>query len=79
MGLELWTFQFWWQHLNPLGHSHFDLSEKSSTFFEDAVRSLSVKPDKYYVSDMENLSYPVEIAIRKFENHPNVQAIKQDI
>ena len=49
------------------------------TFSEDTVRSLIVKPDKYYLSDTENLSDPSEIAIRKFENHPSVQAIKQNI
>ena len=27
----------------------------------------------------ENLSDPVEIAIRNFENYPSVQAIKQNI
>ena len=53
--------------------------EEFSTFFEDAVRSLNEEPDEYYLSDTENLSNPVEIAIRKFENHPSVQAIKQNI
>ena len=56
-----------------------DFSEEFSTFFEDAVRSLNVKPDEYYLSDTENLSDPVEIAIRKFENHLSVQAIEQNI
>ena len=55
------------------------MSEEFRTFFEDAIRSLIVKPDEYYLSDTENLSDPVEIAIRKFENHPSVQAIKQNI
>ena len=45
-----------------------DLSEECSSFFEDAVRSLSVKPD-FYLSDTENLIDAVKIAIRKFENH----------
>ena len=36
-------------------------------------------PDEYYLSDKENLSDPVEIATRKFENHQSVQAIKQNI
>ena len=58
---------------------NLDLSEEFSTFFEDAVRSLNVKPDEYYLCNTENLSDPVEIAIRKFENHPSVQAIKQNI
>ena len=57
----------------------FVLSEEFSTFFEDAVRSLNVEPDEYYLSDTENLSNLVEIAIRKFENHPSVQAIRQNI
>ena len=55
------------------------MSEEFSTFFEDAVRSLNVKPDEYYQSDTENLSNSVEIAIRKFENHRSVQAIQQNI
>ena len=53
------------------------MSEEFSTFFEDAVRSLNVKPDEYYVSDAENLSDPVEIAIRKFENYPRVQLLSK--
>ena len=32
----------------------FDLSEEFSTFFEDFVRSLNVKPGEYYLNDMEN-------------------------
>ena len=48
-------------------------------FFEDTVRSLSAKPDEYYLSDTKNSSDPVEIAIRKFENHPSVQSIEQNI
>ena len=55
------------------------MSEEFSTFFEDAVRSLNAEPDEYYLCDTENLSNPVDIAIRKFENHPSVQAIKQNI
>ena len=37
----------------------FVLSEEFSTFFEDAVRSLNVEPDEYYLSDTGNLSSPV--------------------
>ena len=55
------------------------MSEEFSTFFEDAGGSLNVEPEEYFLSDMENLSNPVYIAIRKFENHPNVAAIKQNI
>ena len=58
---------------------NFDLSEKSGIFFEDAVRLLNVKPGKCYLNNTENLSDPVEIAIRKFENHQSVQTINQNI
>ena len=54
---------------NRIMSDDFDLSEEFRTFFEGAVRSLSVKPDECYLSDTENLSDPVEIAIKKFENH----------
>ena len=56
---------------NRIISDDFDLSEELSTFFEDSVRSLSVKPDEYYLSDTENLSDPVEITVRKIENHPS--------
>ena len=55
------------------------MSEEFSTFFEDAVRSLNVEPDESFLSDTENLSNPVGIAIKKFENHSSVQVIKQNI
>ena len=64
---------------NQTVSDNFDLFEEFSAFFEDAVRSLNVDPDEYYQSDTENWSNPVEIAIRKFENHSSVQAIKQNI
>ena len=71
--------QFSIEKNNGIISDDFALLEEFSTFFEDAVRSLNEEPDEYYLSDTENLSNPVEIAIRKFENHPNVQAIKQNI
>ena len=55
------------------------MSAEFSTFFEDAVGSLSFKADEYYLSDTDILSDPVETVIRKFENHPSVQAIKENI
>ena len=63
---------------NQIISDDFDLNEEFSTFFEDAVRLLNVKSDEYYLSDTENLSNAVEIASRKFENHPSAQAIKQN-
>ena len=51
---------------------------KSLAFFQNAVSSLNVKPDEYYLSDMKNLREPINIAIRKFENLSSVQDFKQD-
>ena len=36
---------------NRIISDDFDSSEEFSTFFEDAVRSLNVEPDEYYLSD----------------------------
>ena len=64
---------------NGIIYDDLDLTEEFRAFFEDAARSFSIKPDEFYLRDMETLSDPVEIAIRKFENHPSVQAINQNI
>ena len=64
---------------NRIISDDFDLSEQFSTFFEDAVRSLNVEPDEYYLSDTGSLRNRVEIVIKKFENQPSVQAFKQNI
>ena len=50
---------------NRIISDDFDLLAEFSTFFEDVVRSLNVNSDEFYLSDTENLSEPVEIAIRK--------------
>ena len=39
---------------NRITSDDFDLSEEFSTFFEDAVRPLNVKPDEYYLRETEN-------------------------
>ena len=64
---------------NRIISDDFHLPEKSSTFFEDDVRLVNVKPDDFYLSDTENLSDPVEIPISNLKNHPSVKAIKRNI
>ena len=71
--------QFSLEKDNGIVSDNFDLSKEFSTFFEDAVRLLNVKPDEYYLSDTKNSSDSVDIDIRKFKNHPSVQAIKKNI
>ena len=48
------------------------VAEEFSTFFENAVKSLNIKPRNLSLEDTTNLSNPVEIAIKKFQNHPSV-------
>ena len=64
---------------NRIISDDFDLSGKFDAYFEDTDRLLNVMPDKYYLSDVENLNGSVEITIRKFENYSIVQAINQNI
>ena len=55
------------------------VAEEFSTFFENAVKSLNIKPRNLSLGNTTNLSDPVEIAIKKFENHPSVQVIRENI
>ena len=55
------------------------VAEEFSTFLENAVKSLNIKPRNLSLEDTTNLSNPVEIAIKKFQNHPSVQVIRQNI
>ena len=53
------------------------VAEEFSTFFENLVKSLNIKPRNLSLGNTTNLSDPVEIAIKKFENHPSVQVIRE--
>ena len=52
------------------------VAEEFSTFLENAVKSLNIKPRDLSLEDTTN---PVEIAIKKFQNHPSVQVIRENI
>ena len=52
------------------------VAEEFSTFFENVVKSLNIKPRNLSLGNTTNVSNPVEIAIKKFENHPSVQVIR---
>ena len=51
--------------------------EEFNNFFENGIRSLSVKSDEYYLSDIRNMIDSVRATIKKFENHLSVLVIKQ--
>ena len=46
-----------------------------SNFFESAIDSLGIKT-KEYSNDNYGLKNPVEIAIKKFEQHPSISLTK---
>ena len=51
--------------------------EQFSSYFESVVKSLNIPPRNLTLGDATNLSNPVEIAIKKFENHHIVQIKKE--
>ena len=51
--------------------------EQFSSYFESVVKSLNIPPRNLTLGDTTNLSNPVEIAIKKFENHNIVQIKKE--
>ena len=48
-------------------------------FFKTAVASLDIHRNPYTVENVENMSDPVEKAIKKFEFHPSILLIKNKI
>ena len=47
-------------------------------FFENAIRSLGIKANEHSQENYD-LKNPVEIAIKKFEQHPSINLIKKNI
>ena len=47
-------------------------------FFENAIRSLGIKANEHF-QENHDLKNPVEIAIKKFEQHPSINLIKKNI
>ena len=55
------------------------VAEELNNFFKTAVASLDIHRNPYTVENVENMSDPVEIAIKKSEIHPNILLIKNII
>ena len=49
-----------------------------SNFFENAIHSLGIKTNEYS-NNKYGLKKPVENAIKKYEQHPNINLIKENI
>ena len=56
-----------------------EVADTFNEFFKNSVESLNISENRYLINDTGNLDDPVEIAIKKFENHPSIIDIKQMI
>ena len=55
------------------------VSETLNNFFKNAVASLKIDGNRLLLENTGDLSNPIEIAIKKFENHPSILNIKDNI
>ena len=56
-----------------------DIAQTLNNFFENAVKSLRIKENQYILSNTGESADPVDIALNKFEYHPIILAIKENI
>ena len=56
-----------------------DVAQTLNNFFENAVKSLGIKENQYILSNTGESADPVDIALNKFEHHPSILAIKENI
>ena len=48
-------------------------------YFETAVNFIGITENKYLLTETDNLEDPIKISIKKFENHPSVLSINENI
>ena len=56
-----------------------EVAEKFNKFFIATVSSLDITENKDLLTDHTNINDPVEIAVKKFENHPSILDIKKNV
>lgn len=56
-----------------------EVSEALNSFFNDAVKSLSIKENVDLLTPTSDLNDPIDIAIKKFEFHPSILKIKEKV
>ena len=56
-----------------------ELAETFNRFFIDAVSSLSIEENRALLDDVGDESNPVQIAVKKFKNHPSIIDIKKHV
>ena len=56
-----------------------DTAKSLNNFFKNAFGSLDINENRFLLTDTENLDDPVNIAIKKFESHPSILEIKDNV
>ena len=56
-----------------------DICNTFNEFFKDAVTSLGIHDNPYLKTDPGDLTDPVEIALKKFDMHPSIVEIKDNV
>ena len=56
-----------------------EVAEIFNQFFINSVNSLEITKNKLLISNTDNLNDPVEIALKKFEQHPSIIEIKEKV
>ena len=49
------------------------------TFFIDAVSSLAIEENRALLDEVDDLSDPVKIAVKRFGNHPSIIDIRRNV
>ena len=56
-----------------------EVAETLNSFFENAVKSLHITKNEHLTIKKETIDNPVDIAIKKYENHPSIVNINEKI
>ena len=52
------------------------VAEKLSNYFENAVKSLNIEENKLLLTHVTDVVDPINVIIKRYENHPSILAIK---
>ena len=56
-----------------------EIAETFNNYFNNSVKSLNLQCDPEHLSDVSDENGPIEIAIKKFKNHPSIVNINENI
>ena len=56
-----------------------EVAEMLNSFFDKAVRDLGINENQYILSNTIGIDDPVDIAVEKYNSHPSILAIKENV